>query len=307
MIAASMKDAFESIDKAVMVTARKKDWKDGCTAVLALVSHGFEQKPASAEPEVVQPVVEDLWAKVERRLGKASEPIVLDEPESTPAEPQRPPGTIMHATGGVAKLFVGWCGDSRAVLLRGRTGLRCSEDHKPSIRSERERIAKAGGVVVQDNRGVWRAGPRPDNKFAKELSKKPDSQKLRWFLSTTRSFGDATLKHPDPVVIATPDVKVIDLVPEDWAVVLCCDGVTDKLTDQEISNCVWRAMVAEGKDPVGAAKALCKASLSRGSRDNVTAIVMRLGWAAPPPRGSASAPLGTDDNAEGGKEDSIFG
>merc|ERR1712125_296533 len=143
--------------------------------------------------------------------------------------------------------------------------------------------------------------------MGKELQRKPkDSKHLKMFLSTSRSFGDQALKNPDAIVTAAPDVKVVDLVPEDWAVVLCSDGVVDRLTDQQVANVVWKAMVVDGKDAVGAAKALVQVSLKAGARDNLTAVVMRLGWASPP----SSDKVGDADTvaaAAGGSDMNIFG
>ena len=69
---------------------------------------------------------------------------------------------------------------------------------------------------------------------------------------------------------------MIDLVPEDWAVVLASDGVFDVLSDQQVAD-ILRNAVMEGKDPVGSAKAIVQSALRAGSRDNLTAVVMRLG------------------------------
>jgi len=38
-------------------------------------------------------------------------------------------------------------GDSRAVLCRGGQAIPLSEDHKPELTSEQNRIQKAGGFV----------------------------------------------------------------------------------------------------------------------------------------------------------------
>merc|ERR1712118_335193 len=98
------------------------------------------------------------------------------------------------------------------------------------------------------------------------------------YLSTSRSFGDAELKMPDEIVTSAPDVRIIDLVPEDWAIVLGCDGIFDFLSDQEVADVVWRSVVEQGSDAIEAAKAVVQAALNSGSKDNLTAIVMRLGW-----------------------------
>lgn len=48
-------------------------------------------------------------------------------------------------------------------------------------------------------------------------------------LATSRSFGDAELKFPVQrrLVVATPDVKVVDLQPDDLFLILACDGIWD--------------------------------------------------------------------------------
>lgn len=290
LVAGAFVDAFEAVDKTFLVTARKKELKDGSTGVVCLVSHGFEAPVTPASSSLGG--CASLWPKPKE-----------------PAAPEKLPGTVPRALGGVAKLFVAWCGDCRAVLLRGRQGLRMSEDHRPSRPDEQKRIQRAGGTVVQDGRGIWRVGPRADNKLAKELQKgKKDPSKMKWFLSTSRGFGDSELKAPDPVITATPEVKVVDLVPEDWAVVLGSDGIFDVLSDQEVADTLWRSMAGQGRDPVRAAKDVVQAALRAGSRDNLTAIVMRLGW-APPPSLDGACTLGAAPTQVGEASDSlnIFG
>merc|ERR1712217_364182 len=128
-----------------------------------------------------------------------------------------------------------------------------SEDHRPSRVDEQKRIKLAGGICAQDARGIWRCGARPDNKLAAELQKKKrDWSHLKCFLSTSRSFGDIDLKQPDPIVTVTPDVKVVDLVPEDWAVVIGSDGIFDRLTDQGVADTLWKSMAGDGHDTVRA-------------------------------------------------------
>lgn len=254
MISGALTDAFEATDKAWLVTARKKEILDGSTGLVALISHGFQA------------------------------------PAEDPSAPEKRPGTVARAPGGVAKLFIAWAGDCRAVLLRGRHAIRVSEDHRPSRRDEARRCKEAGGTVLQDSAGVWRVGPRTDNKFARELQKgKKDADKMRWFLSTCRGFGDPELKVPDPIITASPEIKVVDLVPEDWAVLLGSDGIFDHLSDQELADVITKVAAVYKKDPVRTAKEVVQAALRKGARDNLTAIVMRLGWAPAPVVDAAAA------------------
>mmetsp|Transcript_39592 Transcript_39592/g.59857 ORF Transcript_39592/g.59857 Transcript_39592/m.59857 type:complete len:184 (-) Transcript_39592:131-682(-) len=182
--------------------------------------------------------------------------------------------------------------------------MRISEDHKPNKNSERERIKKAGGMILQDTHGTWRVGPRADNRFARELQKgKQDPSKMKCFLSTCRGFGDPELKSPDPILTATPDIRVVDLVPEDWAIFLGSDGLFEKLSDQVIADILFKSLAQNGRDPAGASRDVVRAALGAGTRDNVTAIVMRLGW-TPPPTADSNPP-----STEGEASDSlnIFG
>eukprot|EP00746_Dinoflagellata_sp_MGD_P012345 gnl/MRDRNA2_/MRDRNA2_126296_c0_seq1.p1 gnl/MRDRNA2_/MRDRNA2_126296_c0~~gnl/MRDRNA2_/MRDRNA2_126296_c0_seq1.p1 ORF type:complete len:424 (-),score=85.10 gnl/MRDRNA2_/MRDRNA2_126296_c0_seq1:85-1356(-) len=174
--------------------------------------------------------------------------------------------TVEDIQGGVAKLFVAWCGDSRAVLIRGSQAVELSRDHKPDRKDERERIEAAGGAVMEFN-GLHRVGSR------RGIS--------RMWLSTSRAFGGIFLKEPDKLLTAEPELLVHTLTPEDWAVVLCSDGVTEVLSNQEIANVCWDAMVKHGKGPVEAAKKVVDQAQEQGSTDNITAFVMRLGWATP--------------------------
>jgi len=175
--------------------------------------------------------------------------------------------TVPGVGGGVAKLFVAWCGDSRAVLVRGNRAVRLSQDHKPDRKDETSRIEEAGGAVMKDANGCSRVG-----------SRRGVSQV---WLATSRAFGDVYLKEPDLLVTAAPEVLVRTLTPEDWAVVLCCDGVTDVMTNQDIANVCWDVMVTKKLGPVEAAQEVVATATRKGSPDNSTAFVMRLGWAVP--------------------------
>ena len=53
-------------------------------------------------------------------------------------------GTASAAAGDV--LYAAHAGDSRAVLCRGGSALRLTEDHKPNLPAERERVESAGAL-----------------------------------------------------------------------------------------------------------------------------------------------------------------
>merc|ERR1712151_171845 len=104
---------------------------------------------------------------------------------------------------------------------------------------ETRRILKAGGIVIQDQSGTHRVGRKKGEH--------------RLFLSTSRAFGDRELKEPQPLVISEPEVMVHTLAPQDWAVVLGCDGVWNTMSDQDVANAVWHVISFQGLGPVEAA------------------------------------------------------
>ncbi|CAJ1352132.1 unnamed protein product, partial [Effrenium voratum] len=101
LIAEALVEAFEATDRAWLQAAKKKDLQEGSTGIVTLVSHGFNV-PLEAKAPVGCAA---LWPKPKEE-----------------APPEKQPGTVARAVGGVAKLFVAWAGDCRAVLLRGRRG-----------------------------------------------------------------------------------------------------------------------------------------------------------------------------------------
>lgn len=176
--------------------------------------------------------------------------------------------TVANCKGGVAKLFVANCGDSRAILVRRRKAVRLSVDHKPERDDETRRIQKAGGIVIQDQCGIYRVGRKKGEH--------------RMFLSTSRAFGDRELKEPRPLVIAEPEIVVHTLSPDDWAAVICCDGVWNTMSDQDVADAVWQVLAFRRGSCVEAAQEVATRAQATGSTDNVTVFVMRFGWADPP-------------------------
>ena len=68
-------------------------------------------------------------------------------------------------------------------------------------------------------------------------------------LSVSRTFGDAEAKIPslggNPlVVIATPDITTFKIGhnSEHDFVVLGCDGIFDKMSNEDLVQCVWNSV-----------------------------------------------------------------
>ncbi|CAK0836681.1 unnamed protein product [Prorocentrum cordatum] len=276
LIRSGLAAGFEAADREFLALAGQYGWGDGATALVALVCHGFEADLAAGTP-----------------------------------------GTVPSAPGGQAKLFAAWCGTGRMLLLRGRQAISCSREHLCAREDERARLAAAGALLVQDHRGAWWAG-RPDRPELVRNRQQgyEDAAGPRCTTAASRGFGDLLLKQPPaPVLTArargrlalaararaggaqglprwggapspsgpgafqhSPDVHVVDLVPEDWAIVLAGHWLTSRLSEQEVADICWDAMAVQGGGPVEAAQALTRHALHRGAEGNATAIVMRLGW-----------------------------
>lgn len=143
------------------------------------------------------------------------------------------------------RLLVANVGDSRAVVCRAGTAYALSEDHKPNRKDERQRIEKAGGVVIWA--GTWRVGG---------------------ILSVSRAFGDRSLKQ---FVVAEPELKEETISGGVEFLVLASDGLWDVVTNQDAVT-----LVQSIPDSEEAAKSLAEEAIRKGSADNVTCIVVRF-------------------------------
>lgn len=248
LISRGLVSGFQTADQNFLAMANPRGLYDGASALVALIVHGFEV-PA--------------LRTISNSFGGS---------------------TVDNAPGGQAKLFAANCGTGRILLLRGRSTLRCTEEHVCSRDDERRRLEALGAIVLQDPHGVWWAGRSDRMELAQAKEQGYDTiGGHNLFSKVSRGFGDLALKlPPTPVLTATPDVRVVDLVPEDWAVVLAGQGVLSVLTDQEIADICWETVCCLGRGPIETARALTQRSLLKGAQDNTTCIVMRLGWAKPP-------------------------
>ncbi|KKA31232.1 hypothetical protein TD95_002726 [Thielaviopsis punctulata] len=123
------------------------------------------------------------------------------------------------------KLYVANAGDSRSVLgIKGRAKP-MSNDHKPTLESERARINAAGGFVdfgrVNGNLALSRA--IGDFEFKKSADLPPESQ----------------------IVTAYPDVEVHQLTEDDEFLVIACDGIWDCQSSQAVIEFVRRGIAAK--------------------------------------------------------------
>lgn len=132
------------------------------------------------------------------------------------------------------KLYIAWCGDSRIVLCRrvekdGAQGCyadQLTEDHYPSLPSEKKRIEALGGSI-KDGR-------------------------VNGNMCLTRTFGNfayknrSDLSQDNQLVTARPDTKCVDLTADCEFLILGSDGLFDRMDAQDVVEFV-RPKVDKGQ------------------------------------------------------------
>lgn len=146
-------------------------------------------------------------------------------------------------------------GDTRILLCNTATGLAVplTSNHHPSLPEEATRLRRYAAAFVTDSFGEERVSG----------------------LANTRAFGDMASKRIG--VSAEPEVRRIELSPAEYSfMVLCSDGVSGHLSDQEIVDIVKEAKTPEqgARDVVSFA---VETSTGSEGADNATGLVVRLG------------------------------
>ena len=147
-------------------------------------------------------------------------------------------------------------GDSRFVLFSGPNArVRFfTKDHKPENYVERERIEAAGGYVMYN--------------------------RINGDLAVSRAFGDfqfkcAKLPESRQQVISDPDVTVLQRFADDYFMILACDGIWDVMSIGDVSDFI-RAKLVEGLSLSEICNSLIHHCLKRGSRDNMSVLLVRF-------------------------------
>jgi serine/threonine protein phosphatase PrpC len=149
-------------------------------------------------------------------------------------------------------------GDCRAIINRNDEALQLTIDHKPTLKSEYDRIYSVGGFVSKDQFGTARVNGN---------------------LSLSRAFGDFYLS---PGVTWTPDIFRYNLFPECSYIFMASDGVYDTVNNDEIVNILnteFKKMANIQTELVlkmvvrNACKIILDLARKRGSGDNITIVV----------------------------------
>ena len=70
------------------------------------------------------------------------------------------------------------------------------------------------------------------------------NKRVMGLLAVARSFGDNCIKE---FVIAEPFIRSVPLTPDCRFIVICCDGVFDVLSDEEVCTIVNQSLNEVGK------------------------------------------------------------
>ncbi|KAG6669148.1 protein phosphatase 2C 16-like isoform X1 [Carya illinoinensis] len=205
-------------------------------------------------------VDDEIGGKVSRGIngsnGDASDPIA----------PETVGSTAVVALICSSHIIVANCGDSRAVLCRGKEPIALSSDHKPNREDEYARIEASGGKVIPWN-----------------------GHRVFGVLAMSRSIGDRYLK---PWIIPEPEVMFLPRAREDECLILASDGLWDVISNEEACAVARRRILlwhkkngiasllerGTGIDPAAQAAAdyLSMLALQKGSKDNISVIVVDL-------------------------------
>ncbi|XP_051147734.1 protein phosphatase 2C 16-like [Andrographis paniculata] len=180
-----------------------------------------------------------------------------------PVAPETVGSTAVVAVLCSSHIIVANCGDSRAVLYRGKEAIPLSVDHKPNREDENARIESSGGIVI--------------------------GHRVFGILAISRSIGDWCLK---PWIIPEPEVMIMDRSREDECLVMASDGLWDVLTNEEACEVARKRLLVWHKkngtksngqrgqavDPAAqeAAEYLANLAFQRGREDNISIVVVDL-------------------------------
>lgn len=144
-------------------------------------------------------------------------------------------------------------GDCRSIICRDNFGIPLTKDHKPNWPEEKKRIEKLGGKIYYDGFD-WRIKD----------------------LSVSRAFGDY---DATPYVTHRPDIYRYKINKKDKFIVLACDGLWDVLSNQDVINHILNNYYVNNKrikNEINIAKNLAHYAIRKGSKDNVTVIIIFL-------------------------------
>lgn len=226
----------------------------------------MKEDSASNWKEQLERALFSCFRKVDDEVGGV---IKSDNGDAVdPIAPEAVGSTAVVSIVSPTHIIVANCGDSRAVLCRGKSPMPLSIDHKPNREYECSRIEALGGKVIN-----W------------------DGHRVSGVLAVSRSIGDRYLR---PYVIPEPEMSFTPRAKEDECLILASDGLWDVMGNEEVCEVARKRILlwhkkngglgspskerGDGTDPAAqdAAQYLTRIALQRGSQDNISVIVVDL-------------------------------
>ncbi|KZV19000.1 putative protein phosphatase 2C 6-like [Dorcoceras hygrometricum] len=225
--------------------------------------YGWKEQWMKIFLDCFQKMDDEVGGSPEMDGGISSDPLVVP-----PVAPDSVGSTAVVAIVCSTQIIVANCGDSRAVLCRGKVAVPLSTDHKPQREDECERIEAMGGKVINWN-----------------------GYRVSGVLAVSRSIGD---RYLSPYIISDPDVTFHPRAKDDECLILASDGLWDVMTNEEACDLARRRILlwhkrnggggvlsvdrGEDIDPAAqdAANYLTQVAFQRGSTDNISVIVVDL-------------------------------
>lgn len=169
-------------------------------------------------------------------------------------------------------IYIANLGDSRAVIsqYKGNNAFSLTRDHKPDDINEKERIESAGGFIYKNKAKITIAD------LPYRIS--PGG------LSVSRSFGDIYAKDKSlggnsRVLIAEPEITNFLLTDKHDFIILGCDGIWDKLSNEQVVKIIWNE-IKDNSNTVSLIKLenvvnnVLKEAMIHRSLDNITVILI---------------------------------
>ena len=153
---------------------------------------------------------------------------------------------------GISKLLtVAVVGDSMCVLSCHKKARILTKMHRLDNTSERNRIEKANGIII--------------------------NSRVNGILAVTRAFGDSQFKStsngtPSKTVISEPEIFVEPITTTEFAI-FASDGLWDVMSAQAAVNFIWKQKSKKIELNL-IPSLLVKHAIIKGSIDNVTAVII---------------------------------
>jgi len=192
----------------------------------------------------------DAWAKGESPMGALTAAfLALNDGFLRNHTADDSGCTALAALVVAGRLHVANAGDCQCCLWRGDSLQPLSRVHTASCADERARVEALGGEVRATADG---------------------KERLQGVIQVTRCIGDRPLR--DFGLTAEPNVRTVELVESDRALVVASDGLWDVVSPERVLHCLVHTAWA----PDLIAKRLVAEAIDGKSDDNITVVVALL-------------------------------